>query len=557
MTQLRKKHPSTFVGYFYFDRQRSEAAESASSWRAILSQLLHAFPGDQDIIEASILLQKYNTSGQPFASKTEILSLLGLVLEPFDQLFLVFDGIDECRDQELFLKDLSTLTRHKKAVRTALFSRPTVALPLEIQNNSVSFPLDKNQNFDEIVQFLLPSIYAMDGRSILPHNLDPQAAATLVAKRADGMFLWARMFLDYIKSPSLSLRQKREAILNINQFQGLDRLYEAIIQQILQSNDQGASQNIERALQLVAFSRRPLHVEELALAVVCPLDRAIEEDDAILDFSVSIGQFSGALLELDAKSQVRFLHSSAIEYITGGRQSGSNRTHQERGMLIDYSGGHRILALISLSYLYFTVHHGPLSGVKGVVADVRQQARAYPLLNYCSEYWSFHVLDYLQDLSNFPDSDEDRLLGQLASRFLSKAHAVMTWIEACWMFKRPPTIRYGRDDPSLEYFGSSADTDSSRLTPKAFAMRNLSRLSKDLLDLNRSWEHILCEEPAEIWEPSISAFTASDFWQRVSGSTITSFTGRLDAEHLSICVKSRISTDGRKMAVVRQYFHRL
>lgn len=564
LNQVRNNNLSTgtqsrsFVGYFYFDSQQPEATESASSWRAILSQLLHAFPTDQHIIDASILLRKNNTSGQPSASRREIVSLLKLVLEPIDQLFLVFDAIDECRDQEVFLRDLLDLSRRGRAVKVALFSRPTVTLPLEMQGNKVMLSLGEDQNFDDIVNFLLPSINALDDSSGLPHDLSPLDTAILVAKRADGMFLWARMFLDYVTSTNLSLRQRQHAILNVNQFQGLEGLYEAIIKQLLSSNNFEARQNVLKALRLVAFARRALNVEELALAVVCPLDRAVEKDDSIPDFACNLGRFSGALLELDVSRNVRFVHSSAIVYFTRAYQSGPSSISPERSIHIDYNGSHRLLALISLSYLYFTVNHGPLSGSKRVVADVTQQSRMYPLLDYCSKYWSFHVLDYLDRVSNFPVDVEDLVLIGLASKFMSKPHAVMTWIEACWMFKRPPSIRYGREDPSLQNRGYDLRHDPAKGVSKelAIAMSSLSMLAKDLSELNKSWAHVLCEEACEIWEPSISAFTTSIFWQRVSGSTVTSFGANLDTHLVSVCVQVGLSSDSSNMAIVRICFNR-
>jgi hypothetical protein len=292
-------------------------------------------------------------------------------------------------------------------------------------------------------------------------------------------------------------------------------------------------------------------------ATACPLDRELDGDDLIPNFTSNIGRFSGALLELDSKRQVRFVHLSAFEFFTEVRQSDLIRISEDRLAFVEFADSHRLLASICLSYLYLTVYHGPLSGSKRRVADVLEQVKKYPLLNYASEFWSFHVVDYLDHTAGFPANEKDQLLMGLASKFLSDGQAVMTWIEACWMFGRPPCIRYGLEDPSLDFYGiDSLPKGSAQNAPKDFALRSLSRLAIDLRELNTSWAHVLSVEPNEIWEPSISAFTTSQFWNRVSGSTITSFSGIMGDNLTSVCLKSRISPDGKRMAVVRMYFDR-
>ncbi|KAI0543529.1 hypothetical protein F4679DRAFT_592790 [Xylaria curta] len=109
-------------------------------------------------------------------------------------------------------------------------------------------------------------------------------------------------------------------------------------------------------------------------------------------------------------------------------------------LVIDRTSSDRCLASASLSYLYYKVQAGPLSGSRNVVPYVRSEARRLPFLDYVVKSWSCHVLGYLDQAENFRNDREDEILIQLASKFLSQKAFVMARIEASWMFKRAPQI---------------------------------------------------------------------------------------------------------------------
>ncbi|KAI0376424.1 hypothetical protein F5Y04DRAFT_209945 [Hypomontagnella monticulosa] len=549
----KTKSPRHWIAYFFFDKQRQESTRSTGVWRSILTQLLDTFPKDENTIDTSIILRDKLMTGQLVALNSEVIAILKVVLARFDHLYFIFDGVDECIDQAKFFDDLHDICNSLHSSSVALFSRPTIIIPNKFKDHTTRMPLDAGQNLEDIRNFMQSSMSKLSEVSALPLDLDPENVVVELSARAGGMFLWAKLFVEYICSPNLSIRQRRDAIRDINRFDDLDRLFEAILQVLLRGSRTSAKGNIVRALKLVAFSHRPLHVNELQYAIAIPFDRAATMDDIIPGFVHNLGHLSGALLELDANDTVRFIHLSVLEYLfdTRGTTAPPGSTTD---IEFDYISGHRLCASISLSYLSTTVQPAPLAGSVTSVPNVKEQTRKYPFLDYAAEFWSFHVVDYLDLVDSFPINEEDEEFLRLASKFLSQKSSIMVWIEASWMFGRPPRIRNGPTDAKLRRY--SDETESQKDTPNPVlerAYQGLLQLARHLELLNSAWHHVLSQQANEIWGPSISTFNASPFWTRVPGGIVAPFEIYHDRDLRSVCLKSSVSHDGSLLAIARLY----
>ena len=552
------------LGVFYFDRQRPDSVLSSAVWRAVVAQMLHNMPAsDPDGIDTLLLFieGRDQLAGQTVASDVEIFSVLCLLLSKFDQFTLVVDGIDECQDQTRFWKNLELLSGTPTRLSAALFSRPTVEIPLELAPVISVLTLDSNSNLDDITAFLHPRITDLLDRGLISQiDRDKGKTVDQIAQRADAMFLWAVLFVDYIQSPYLSLRDRHQAIHNLNRLEGLDMLYAAILQ-TLAGRVERARMHTLGTFQIVLHSMRPLHVSELRHAIAVPTSRRLDSDDLILDFAENIGRLSGALMELDKDGFVRFVHLSIIEYLTGlvVTPSGHNTSWEfTLASSMDKQASHIALACRCLSYLYNTVEAAPLSKSSQVSPEAEIQIKKYPFLNYTSEYWSHHLLESMELMNTHTTSTGPAIeeLVQLASTFLSTEKSIMAWIEACWMFQRPPQIRHG---PADSFFSQNLSSTQPKHTSVSVtrtlheALEILKQLSVDLKILNKAWSDVLSDEPNEIWEPSISAFHQSVFWQRITGARVAHFEQPVDPGHRAICLKTRISADGQRLGLVRLY----
>lgn len=74
----------------------------------------------------------------------------------------------------------------------------------------------------------------------------------------------------------------------------------------------------------------------------------------------------------------------------------------------------------------------------------------------------------------------------------------------------------------------------------------------DLSQLNEAWAEVLRHSPNEIWEPSISAFMKSKFWEMIPGSEVATLEPN-DEDELTdyIVVESRVSADGTEIGVIK------
>lgn len=561
MPSAARRKGRTALGFFFFDKQRPDSYWTGALWRAVVAQLLHTMVAfDSEVIDALLLFRegRDRLAGQDIASDLEIFSILLLLLHRLDRFTLVVDGIDECQDQDRFWKDLQHVVGGPITTFTALFSRPTVEIPSSLVSNMTVVPLDSRLNLVGIQTYLRPRIAGLVERRLIP-NMEPsnlEDTTRAIARRANGMFLWATLFIEYIRSPHMSIRDRKHAMDSHSWLEGLDKLYTAILTTLVRRPENVLAYTM-KTFEMVLYSMRPLHISELAHAIATPTHRPLESDDLIPGFHQNVGPLSGALLELDADGFVRFVHLSVIEYLTDAKL----RSHGQpfSSFLVDKYASQVSLASCCLSYLYHTVKAEPLSGSSRRRPDIQVVIKKYPLLDYVTEYWSHHLLECICSLDSgepTPPPEATQRLIELASGFLSSGRSILVWVEASWMFKRGPQIRNGPTDVffrqvPVKPLGSRHATIYPYGT-LGKARATLLDLSRDLSELNSSWAHVLSKEPNEIWEPSISAFNQSRFWERVSGAHIAARFGE-DPEpgYRSVCLKTRLSPDGQHLGLVR------
>lgn len=530
--------------------------------RAILVQILHALRRDPDILDIVAIMWNINVSGQLTATNSEVLSALRLLSTRTGRLFLLVDGLDECEDHATFLRQVRSVSDTTEHFSLAVFSRPTVPISEELQKEAIRLDLLPLMNQCSIQEYLWSRSDSLVPYGVASSSDEMEQTIQQIAKRANGMFLWAKLLVDYLQSPYLSVRQRRVAIRDLNLLEGLDSLYGEILKSMRCGYPQvtgGRSEDpVLRAFHFVLHAKRPLHVDELRYALAIPLNRGIDDEDFMPNFQASLSQLSGALIEVDAQFNVRFVHTSVIEYLSN--LAGQSQHPQAIGSLIsDETAAQESLAACCLSYLLYSVPPGPLSGQRQVKANREVSGKQRPFLEYASEFWTSHLLSLLGTLAETGAEKDNNLLLDLCASFLSTKQAVMTWIEACWMMNVRPGF-YEDDQKRLhdlfvQVSEGPQDSRHRRDTLKR-PVEALYALSRDLARLCATWEHLLSTSPQEIWEPSITAFTQSRFWETGPGlSVVAQFKPGEPSTAASpirlICLRSQVSLDGRYLAIVR------
>ncbi|KAJ5174333.1 uncharacterized protein N7482_000210 [Penicillium canariense] len=213
--------------YFLFNKQDSERHSMLHASRTILAQLIHVHPE----LTENILLA-YKNSGRVVAdSLVEVMSMLGQV---FSQLprqpgspsyYIVFDGIDECKDWSSSQYHFRTSLPPEAPVKIVLLGRvsPTFSSPDPVSPHPLAITMQPSKAVEHIRAYAEARIQEMT--HLANTDLGTQAVRKTV-EQADGLWLYARLLLDEMeRAPS---REVVQACLD-SLPNGLEELYNHIL----------------------------------------------------------------------------------------------------------------------------------------------------------------------------------------------------------------------------------------------------------------------------------------------------------------------------------------
>ncbi|TFB04069.1 hypothetical protein CCMA1212_003705 [Trichoderma ghanense] len=291
--------------------------------RSLMVQIIKS---DPDLIALSYdwLVLKRKT---PSCAATE--QLLRLLVEalgssPSQQktLHIVIDGLDECDDSTVtsVVKILDRLSATASSSGTAILKvlictqmTPAVAKVVK-KKHHVSLTDEKAHLNKAIQDYTLQKINAI--RPSLSQlritDGDITELASQITRKADGMFLWAKLVMEFI---SKNLFYKREEILEAanNLPQELGKFYARMLSQIMASFDERSIHRITSILSWVAFAKRPLRAPELLSALA--FDSGHEQGDGLVPAYVL--DRCEPLIQKQVDSSYAFLHVSVRDFLQG------------------------------------------------------------------------------------------------------------------------------------------------------------------------------------------------------------------------------------------------
>lgn len=542
------------------------------AFRAILTQTLHTYRDNNEDIDAACLMMYHGSSGQKSATAEEILTLLNWYLRRHQNAILVFDGLDELDDPKEFVRCLRIAVSQFDLSRTetqttssdsfavpkgvpntevsnpavVIFTRPSVVLPRQFLRQSQSLPLRNDQNLAAIEAYLLHVLEQLVEDDLLLPDEDMHSLARNVATHADGMFLWARLLEGYLGAEGLSLQERQDALNNLVYFQGLDNLYDAILNRLQKTLPPEVRVKVKKAFQWTDGAKRPLYIDEFDEAIALPAD-ATSRNSRVPNLRQAITRISGALLEIAADDSICFIHSSLSEYLRNSRRADSkmNRQHdfhlQPREMQL-------YLGACCVSYLTYRLPLEPLGGSSSVTADPQIQSKRFPFLPYVLAFWDLHVSSAMKMTSLGYAFAETHHLVAGVHHFLLNKKAVMTWIEASWLFHvRPQVNKVVEAAGSISFSPNTSRSVAKSIRDFVYDVRDFSR---DLDRLDRNWRHVLSKTPNEIWEPSILSICESRFWLSTEDASCTSVKSSGVPNSRVISLESKASSDGSEVGLV-------
>jgi len=398
---------------------------------------------------------------------------------------------------------------------------------------------------------------------LLPEDSDISELVDHLVKGADGMFLWARLMINYLSSPALTPFQRIKTILRVIMPEGLDNMYRRISDLIVKH---GRTQLdlASRILTWAAFATEPITVEELH--DVLTYKDSSEKGHQFKDFQETISVICGGLVECYrpwnslTESQeliIRCIYLSVKEHFS---LSLSTDLHEQvTGLCLPAEP----LAHIELleSCLGYMCYYQP-PGRTGSSNPGAKEADDFA--KYASHRWPSHLckafsaksLEFRPKIPQF--NKTARMILERMIDFLEDPKAVKSWIEMYYSQIRSDD-HDGPDTYSLSYnlywitFPELHEASYSW----SLLLRTLQKLLQDWTsDVNRlvtEWGARLTENPSIIWD-EVPSFINSKFIGFSSSAAITPLgpttLERHNCSSRPLCTVSKTASNGQTTSIL-------
>jgi hypothetical protein len=491
------------------------------------------------------------SSGQQVASGEELLDLLGMCLARYDsrKCFIVIDGIDECRDSGTFIRDLLRTCQYSKA-KILLFSRPNTAQLPEVVLSAQKCSIGKETSPD-IRLFLSQALNSLRHSRRLPLDADIPLLLSQLTTGADGMFLWARLMVDYLNATSLTASERVKIIRSVIFPERLEKMYDRIIG-LINSGFKEDSKFASFIIMWLIYAKRPLTTAEMRDAVMALKGSDYPDFEhtvlATCTCLVERYKFDNQRFQKDAHG-FRLIHLSAREYFL--KSSFKNNMLYIPEIEADFE-----ITRICLEYLTKRLPEQSLRDEFGKEASPAEVDNLLPLCNYAAANWMEHLrkIKIAKPQSNPEASsllkEQGRQLSDLVLRFLSQKSILMSWIEATFLFEKilnPSGLREWSEF-HMGLRGTLVEREEHAVFEESL------RFSDELEQLNNDWGPKLAESPSCIWL-ECTAFTSYPHLTRSTKMTFTPLSARgtdSSAEcDQELCRISESSTDGRKVCILK------
>ncbi|KAE8441834.1 hypothetical protein EG329_004287 [Mollisiaceae sp. DMI_Dod_QoI] len=533
--------PPAHLCYYFFNQTSGKNNARTDALRAIVAQIFHHCQQMERIHDMFAMVTNDIVTGIT-ASESELLDLICQCLQTLPRVYIVLDGIDECVDNFRIRHDIANWCKFT-SVRIVVLSRPDVAWLRNLITPWCKVNVGKEGVSSDIYWYLRPELEGMLEEQYLPMTVDLEDMLRNLVRRAEGMFLFARVMVGYLKSPALSRQQRVDIILEQTP-NGLDRLEDLYtrIQLRIDTLDKPSKDLAYKAVMWVAYSQ--LSTPELKEAMF-PEGWNDNDEDGYQQFEHAVIVSCRGLIEKNHNGVYKFIHLTARTYA----QKGPERPSTLALMLPAEHISKAILAERCISYLTHKVPGRPLSGEIGVDLDPVSIHKQWPLLRCASANWINFSLDVLENRVPLPRPGPVCDMIQLIQAYLELGLNLMTWIEALFALSGESV-----SEKLLELRDRVGSFAVQSISADECLIQEMNDFLTDVCRLDDDWHRTLLESPTEIWG-DITIFHQSRFFVSTKAGTMESMVPKLDIGDGGIPVKptfsmSMSSEDAKQLAVL-------
>ncbi|KAI1501805.1 hypothetical protein F5X99DRAFT_381098 [Biscogniauxia marginata] len=359
----------------------------ANILRSILVQLIRSNTDLVAHVYEELILKKKAPSSQLLEQLLrDLVSAASLVPSQTGYVHLIVDGLDEC-DSDTQAKTIRMLER---IVSTALLSGSTVCKVLlssrisqvitkKSRHKQTISLSDEKDNMEKAIRHyaaqrlgaLRPRLFQM---GISDDNI--KTIGFRIATKADGMFLWARLVLEYLATNMLFHRDEIMRAADVLP-RKLSEFYGQILMQLTSHFDDRSVARMRSILGWIAFAKRPLRKVEFRSALAFSTgDQKASELPPQYVFGMCI-----PLVEERRDSTFAFIHVSVRDFL---QSSESNVILNEETALSEQG-----LATVTCLLSGFRVFSRSFSKQSRFLRVVRS---LHAFHTYATEYWLEYLL---------------------------------------------------------------------------------------------------------------------------------------------------------------------
>lgn len=416
LTHARESYLPPVLAFFHFNRSsRIGGRTSDEAFRALAAQLIAIHRNEDPVMDALLILFDKDAGGQQQASANEIYAVLRILMQQWPT-FLVIDGVDECSDSSEFLNDLWNILTDLDC-RVLLLSRPDLTFPPVYRTwtqPTWQMQLSTLDNSAGIQSFLRQRFNVMTDEFLFGHKVVDDAVVDDLAKRSNGMFLWATLLVNYLECPALSPMERFATLQEVSLLEGLGTLYNKILG-TLERRYERQRHLAADTFKWISSSLYPLGLEELRRALAIVPGDPTHDLQLLSNYPRCIQQITCALVDIDLYGTISFIHLSLKEFLE--RDPNCHPFFSLR----DQQAIHEHLATRCISYLVYDIPEEPLrrlerclsleTGTVSCGGEARLEDRLtpcenrelvlkkYPFLRYASFCWVTHLVRSLSSQS--------------------------------------------------------------------------------------------------------------------------------------------------------------
>lgn len=519
-----------------------------------MAQLLHKNRQDEHLLDKFEFVRNGpEASGSLYATTTQLQDLSRLLLGCLS-IIIVLDGIDECRDDETLIQDLLWVSANTPT-KILLFGRLNTESLLRRIPAEQQLPMKRSAVSRLIEQFLTSQVCSLRDDGLLPSDSDINGLVGHLARGADGMFLWARLIVNFLRLRVLTQSTRINAIRELTLPEGLERVYSRITDTISQAG-KTLLEWASKIFTLGSHSMRAITLSELYDMLVFQDGVSTENmHKRLKSFQEDICIGCGGLVEFTYSNGtrkdpvMRFIHLSVKEYFL---QVGPFREHDLKNCIVSPETVSDLkLATWCLQYLF---QRKPPKNLESPVEYATYESKFGPFAAYATVSWVRHLSRALnntrharsQNLTGFEETLQN--LEPVLCAFLDDGLSKKAWIHACYMESKK--VNRAVSDNNLR----------SHLTQLSNTLEDISCFPRTLLQLASAlhafaqktskivdtWDDHMRRSIHVLWD-EVTSFNA-EFLDGLCKARVVSLTPDtpLAADICSspLCTISRTTTDG-------------